>query len=385
MKKIIITIFTFLLLTLALANITALDSRELTVQINKTEAVKALAVDRFNISIDKTLSYNSGNDYIDVTLNFQLNSTNVNTGDSGVLLFSTITMLASGFCLLVLSNKKFKKVILVLLFVICLPGLSAIQAADDPSFVTYENFVEVGLECFDFDSIISNSGGAITLLADSSSKIIGFSWLAENTGLRQVLVYRLKFKADVPETYFGVTARLSESVLEITNAGVVTSQHYPLSTVLLNALQYTVTYLANDGVGSTIVESYRPGSTVTIPENSNHFTKNLHVFGYYNTKADDSGGSYYEDQVITLNSNLVLYAQYYPLAAHLIIHHYDTFNDEIIWIDDFILFPGYYGPYYPMDFIGYSIGVWDTNSDPLSGYIGPTEEIFIKFFYYPND
>ena len=73
---------------------------------------------------------------------------------------------------------------------------------------------------------------------------------------------------------------------------------------------YTLTYNANGGTGSMVdpASPYAANSQVTVLTNA--FTKSGYDFVNFNTKANGSGTSYSAGSTFTINSNVVLYAQW---------------------------------------------------------------------------
>lgn len=74
-------------------------------------------------------------------------------------------------------------------------------------------------------------------------------------------------------------------------------------------LKYIVTYKANGGVGSDVVEYYSPGANVTVADNA--FTYSGHVFKKWNTQDDGEGTNYAEGATISsIAADVTLYAQW---------------------------------------------------------------------------
>lgn len=71
----------------------------------------------------------------------------------------------------------------------------------------------------------------------------------------------------------------------------------------------TITYKANGGTGSDIVNTYSVSDQVTLlNEEESEFTKSGMSIAYWNTKADGTGKTYLLEDSITLWKNLTLYA-----------------------------------------------------------------------------
>lgn len=73
---------------------------------------------------------------------------------------------------------------------------------------------------------------------------------------------------------------------------------------------YTVTYRGNgaDSGETTDNTAYAPGTTATVKENG--FTRSRYTFTGWNMKADGSGTPYKAGEQITMNNNVILYAQW---------------------------------------------------------------------------
>ena len=84
---------------------------------------------------------------------------------------------------------------------------------------------------------------------------------------------------------------------------------------------YQVTYYPNGGAGNTNV--------VTVPANSNYtiqsqgYTRANFEFSHWNTRSDGAGTSYTNNQVVLINANLALYAQWRPITQSPIYVIYD--------------------------------------------------------------
>ncbi|SEO80248.1 InlB B-repeat-containing protein [Paenibacillus sp. OV219] len=84
---------------------------------------------------------------------------------------------------------------------------------------------------------------------------------------------------------------------------------------------YTLTYNGNGNTGGTTpaASDYPSGMTVGVPDNLGDLVKNGYVFNNWNTAADGSGVSYAYPQMVAMNGNVVLYANW-------IIERTVTFN-----------------------------------------------------------
>jgi uncharacterized repeat protein (TIGR02543 family) len=69
---------------------------------------------------------------------------------------------------------------------------------------------------------------------------------------------------------------------------------------------YTITFNANNGESNTLTQTATYNESVKL--NKNTFTKANYAFSKWNTKSDGTGDSYTDEQLITLTSNLTLYA-----------------------------------------------------------------------------
>lgn len=72
--------------------------------------------------------------------------------------------------------------------------------------------------------------------------------------------------------------------------------------------QYTVTFKSNGGEGSMEAQVFTAGQPQALADNA--FTRKNHVFVGWNTTADGSGDALENGQVLTLASNITLYAQW---------------------------------------------------------------------------
>ena len=79
---------------------------------------------------------------------------------------------------------------------------------------------------------------------------------------------------------------------------------------------YTVTYRGNgaDSGETTDNTAYAPGTTATVKENG--FTRSRYTFTGWNMKADGSGTPYKAGEQITMNNNVILYAQWTRNSSH---------------------------------------------------------------------
>ena len=79
---------------------------------------------------------------------------------------------------------------------------------------------------------------------------------------------------------------------------------------------YTVTYDGNgaDSGKTTDLTAYATGAKATVKENN--YTRGGYTFTGWNTKADGSGDSYKAGEQITMNNNVVLYAQWTRNSSH---------------------------------------------------------------------
>ncbi|MBP5392764.1 MAG: InlB B-repeat-containing protein, partial [Bacteroidaceae bacterium] len=76
-----------------------------------------------------------------------------------------------------------------------------------------------------------------------------------------------------------------------------------------NTPQYNVTYKANGGTGSDVVETYYQGYNVPVAANT--FTRFGYIFSKWNTSADGTGTDYLPEATITnISANIDLYAQW---------------------------------------------------------------------------
>lgn len=86
---------------------------------------------------------------------------------------------------------------------------------------------------------------------------------------------------------------------------------------------YYISYDANNGSGATVDDdkAYRAGTQATIKANS--FTRNGYTFTGWNTKADGSGDRYNPGQIIPMDKDLRLYAQWSNNAYTIRFVNYD--------------------------------------------------------------
>ena len=84
----------------------------------------------------------------------------------------------------------------------------------------------------------------------------------------------------------------------------------------LDVPTYTVTYRGNgaDSGETTDNTAYAPGTTATVKENG--FTRSRYTFTGWNMKADGSGTPYKAGEQITMNNNVILYAQWTRNSSH---------------------------------------------------------------------
>ena len=84
----------------------------------------------------------------------------------------------------------------------------------------------------------------------------------------------------------------------------------------LDVPTYTVTYRGNgaDSGETTDNTAYAPGTTATVKENG--FTRSRYTFTGWNMKADGSGTPYKAGEQITMNNNMILYAQWTRNSSH---------------------------------------------------------------------
>ena len=76
---------------------------------------------------------------------------------------------------------------------------------------------------------------------------------------------------------------------------------------------FSVTYLSNGGTGGLVDGNIAPGTQYTIKSNGEvNVTRPGYTFTGWNTAADGSGTAYAAGSATTINSNLVLYAQWTP-------------------------------------------------------------------------
>ena len=79
---------------------------------------------------------------------------------------------------------------------------------------------------------------------------------------------------------------------------------------------YTVTYRGNgaDSGETTDNTAYAPGTMATVKENG--FTRSRYTFTGWNTESDGSGTPYKAGEQITMNNNMILYAQWTRNSSH---------------------------------------------------------------------
>ena len=84
----------------------------------------------------------------------------------------------------------------------------------------------------------------------------------------------------------------------------------------MTAQTYTVTYDGNgaDSGKTTDLTAYATGAKATVKENN--YTRGGYTFTGWNTKADGSGTPYKAGEQITMNNNVILYAQWTRNSSH---------------------------------------------------------------------
>ena len=73
-------------------------------------------------------------------------------------------------------------------------------------------------------------------------------------------------------------------------------------------VKYTVTFKPNGGSGVMAAQTFEAGVSQAIKANT--FTRSGYTFTGWNTKADGSGTSYTDKQILTISQNITLYAQW---------------------------------------------------------------------------
>lgn len=93
------------------------------------------------------------------------------------------------------------------------------------------------------------------------------------------------------------------------NGGVIKSEENVVLYAQWNVdAKYTITFNSNNGTGETNTQGIP--ELVDINLNKNTFEKEGFMFKEWNTKADGSGTSYTDEQMVSLDKNLTLYAQW---------------------------------------------------------------------------
>ena len=108
-------------------------------------------------------------------------------------------------------------------------------------------------------------------------------------------------------TFTGWNTKADGSGTSYTNGQTIT----PTSNLTLYAQwkkTYTITFNANGGIGAMSALTVKEGASQKLTSNS--FTRSGYTFTGWNTKADGSGTSYTNGQIITPTANLTLYAQW---------------------------------------------------------------------------
>ena len=95
--------------------------------------------------------------------------------------------------------------------------------------------------------------------------------------------------------------------------------------------KYIVTFDSNGGTGTMDSQEFVYGVSQKIKVNS--FTKSGYIFKEWNTMADGTGTSYSNTQVITIEDNLTLYAQWLHLPYSIDKYIVDEVNKYIDMID----------------------------------------------------
>lgn len=113
-----------------------------------------------------------------------------------------------------------------------------------------------------------------------------------------------KTLATYPESAYVYAGLVSKSVINVTTSASALSGGDRAFTV------YTVTYKANGGTGDDKTQTYNPTSKLLSFANASLAAPADKKFLCWNTKADGAGTIYNEGQVLALEANLTLYAQY---------------------------------------------------------------------------
>ena len=119
----------------------------------------------------------------------------------------------------------------------------------------------------------------------------------------------------ISEGYIDGTIMISGQALKLEGK----SQEKPAQNTAklkLDVPTYTVTYRGNgaDSGETTDNTAYAPGTTATVKENG--FTRSRYTFTGWNMKADGSGTPYKAGEQITMNNNVILYAQWTRNSSH---------------------------------------------------------------------
>ena len=144
------------------------------------------------------------------------------------------------------------------------------------------------------DSIITLSGITLPLTADAQGK------LNSNTALDII-----------SEGYIDGTIMISGQTLKLESKTAKNTAKLKLAVPT-----YTVTYDANGGSGTMTDKKspYADGAVATVLTNG--FTRSRYTFTGWNTESDGSGTPYKAGEQITMNNNVILYAQWTRNSSH---------------------------------------------------------------------
>ncbi len=107
----------------------------------------------------------------------------------------------------------------------------------------------------------------------------------------------------------------------------------------------TVTFNANDGVGTMDQQTVGAGKEFTL--NTNTFTRDGYEFSGWNTAADGSGTAYGDGEEITLNVDTTLYAQWTEVAVTTYTVTWKNYDGTVLETDENVeadTIPSYNGP-----------------------------------------
>lgn len=130
---------------------------------------------------------------------------------------------------------------------------------------------------------------------------------------------------------------------------------------------YEITFNSNGGTGSMGNEQYFSGETKAI--NTNTFTRNGYVFRGWATSSSATTADYSDEQVISLNSNIVLYAVWKQTFT-VTIYRNQASNDRTSTTVTVVEDEEYIFATPPWTRTGYTLSGWATKKNGSAIYDG---------------